>query len=74
MHVLIEKPNIKPDPDITHKLRLDKHQSDGSLKKASSRSRAMLYQGEDRQSTKNSVHYRVNDESERSSPQRTEND
>jgi len=69
MHVKIERPDIRPDPAITHKLRLDKHQSDASLRKTSARSR--FNNNEDRQSTKNSVHYRNHlEESERSSPQR----
>lgn len=33
MHIAIQRPEIKPDPNILHKLKLDKHQSEQSLKK-----------------------------------------
>ena len=37
MHIPIEKPSLKPDPQIMHSRGLDRHQSEQSLKKASSR-------------------------------------
>lgn len=37
MHVVIEKPVIMPDPAITQKMLLDRHQSESQLKKSASR-------------------------------------
>ena len=37
MHIPIEKPELKPDPQIMHSRGLDRHQSEQSLKKQSSR-------------------------------------
>jgi hypothetical protein len=37
MHIVIQKPVIRPDPAITHQMNLNKHQSEASMKKQSSR-------------------------------------
>lgn len=73
MHIAIEKPQIKPDPKIAHEMKLDKHQSEQSLKKLGSVvARSVQYKaGGDEQASSYKMQpgSKIHEESERSSPQ-----
>ncbi len=75
MHVVIKSPVIRPDPAITNHLLLDKHQSEKSIKKMSSRLNVAQNQAgqENIPSTRFSEPRKILAESERSSPQKDEN-
>jgi len=75
MHVVIKSPVIRPDPAITNQMLLDRHQSDKSIKKFSSRLNVAQNQAaqENTPSTRFSEPRKIHVESERSSPHKDEN-
>jgi len=77
MHIVIQKPVIRPDPAITHQMHLNRHQSEQSMKKQSSRVNVTYTQAgqENIPSTRASIlgSNKIHVESERSSPHRDDN-